>query len=99
MAHHCQIIELFTNHWNMLRFLIFCHKFHKWMICVQNKYFLSSEHIRIHSRRRGIRDVILFTDSHCNWQYYEKTGWTLAAEHKWSFREEPIRALAYWKTI
>ena len=50
-------------------------------------------------RRRGIRDVILFTDSHCNWQYYEKTGWTLAAEHKWSFREEPIRALAYWKTI
>lgn len=50
-------------------------------------------------RRRGIRNVILYTDSHCNWQYYEKTGWTLAAEHEWSFKEEPIRALAYWKTI
>ena len=33
----------------MLRFLIFCHEFHKWMICVQNKDFLSSEHIRVHS--------------------------------------------------
>ena len=50
-------------------------------------------------RRRVIRYVILFNDYHCNWQYYEKTGWPLAAEHKWSFREAPIRALAYWKTI
>lgn len=50
-------------------------------------------------RNRGVRAVVLYTDSHCNWQYYEKTGWTLAAEHEWQFMQEPIRALAYWKAL
>ena len=50
-------------------------------------------------RAAGIKGVILYTDSHCNWQYYKKTGWTLAASLDWSFMNEPIRALAYWKAL
>lgn len=50
-------------------------------------------------RGQGISEVILYTDSHCNWQYYEKNGWVLASEYEWYFREDPIRALAYWKAL
>lgn len=50
-------------------------------------------------RQRGVKAVILYTDSHCSWQWYEKTGWTLAAEHPWEFEGDAIRALAYWKAL
>lgn len=50
-------------------------------------------------RARGVKGVMLYTDTHCNWRYYEKTGWTLAAEHSWLFRDETIRGLAYFKEL
>lgn len=48
---------------------------------------------------QGVRGVVLYTDTHCNWRYYEKNGWVLAAQNEWIFRDEPIRALAYWKEL
>ena len=50
-------------------------------------------------RRRGIDSAILYTDTHCSWRYYEKTGWRLAASRVWSHEGDPIRAFAYHKHI
>lgn len=32
----------------------------------------------------GAKWCMLLTDTHCSWQYYEKTGWSLAARKPWS---------------
>ena len=50
-------------------------------------------------KARGVMDVVLFTDTHCNWRWYEKTGWRRAAEHDWLYKGETITALAYHKTL
>ena len=47
----------------------------------------------------GAKCCMLLTDTHCSWQYYEKTGWSLAARKPWSdgsgivgfaFRKQPV---------
>lgn len=52
-----------------------------------------------HLRAKGVSHCILFTDSHCAWQFYEKTGWRRAAEERWDCAGQPIDAFAYVKSF
>lgn len=47
----------------------------------------------------SVRAVMLKTDTHCAWQFYEHTGWTRAAQKDWIFSGEKITAFAYRRTI
>lgn len=46
-----------------------------------------------------VSHVILYTDDHCNYRYYDKTGWERGAEADWVFEGEPIHAIAYRKAV
>lgn len=52
-----------------------------------------------HLHEAGVSCCLLFTDSHCNWQYYEKNGWQRAAYERWDCAGQPIDAFAYVKTF
>lgn len=49
-------------------------------------------------RRRCIKVCMLRTDTHCAWQYYEKTNWKRGAEYDWP-DEKDLTALAYVKAV
>lgn len=49
-------------------------------------------------RRRKTKTCMLRTDTHCAWQYYEKTDWRRAAEYVWP-DEADLTALAYVKAV
>lgn len=46
----------------------------------------------------GMKLCMLRTDTHCAWQYYEKTGWERAVEYDWP-DEEDLTALSYVKAV
>lgn len=48
-------------------------------------------------RQSHVSVCLLFTDSHCSWQYYEKNGWRRSAFERWECEGETIDAFAYVK--
>ncbi len=49
-------------------------------------------------RSKAVKTCMLRTDTHCAWEYYEKTGWTRGAEYVWP-DEDDLTALAYVKAV
>lgn len=51
-----------------------------------------------HLRTQGVKTCMLCTNTTCSWQYYVKTGWTLALEAKWK-RPSDIIQQAFVKSV
>lgn len=49
-------------------------------------------------RRQKVKTCMLRTDTHCAWQYYEKTSWRRGAQYVWP-DETDLTALAYVKAV
>lgn len=49
-------------------------------------------------KKEGVKTCMLHTDTHCDWEYYQKTGWKVASIRDWQYQDK-IRALAFVKDV